>query len=635
MNDIKNYTGLTDRAAEKDEFKITNYTSGLVDYIKNCYTPMTLSIQGTWGTGKTSFMNLMIKELDQNQCIQFNTWQYSQFDMGDTLPISLMGKIIKSLSIGDEGTEEEKFEEEKTRFSIKKLQIGVAKGIRLAGYGLADKFVGDAFAEEVFKSKSNAENDLNSQKIDEFATEDVTDVIENLKNQFEKMVDLKIKSLKKINPSIDRLIFFIDDLDRLSPTKAVELLEVMKLFLDCKNCVFVLAIDHEVVYRGVAQKYNLDYEKEKEKEKGKSFFDKNIQVPFSIPVDEYELNGYVKSCLDQINIPYSKESLKIYVRLVENSMGRNPRSMKRLFNQFLLLTKIKSGMIGNNYDLQLLLFAVLCMQHSFDEVYLYLLRNAEEITADVIETLGCGDFEKINSEIQEFECDEDLALKLKIFMEAFFDAMDTKQKNGNIDSEELDNLKTIFNVSCITATVSEKPTRKKAEYQYRGKRYISGSRSGNNLGNMCRDIISDVAAELKWNKDDMELFRAECRSMGVTNWLHEIIFYEDDILNLECNPDLYEKVNRKEIRAEYGYEKTVTYEDFVDHFWCYIPSIKSEDCKSINMERLHNDEKAIILSDNTRCFVGRYWGYVEIEKMKTMLKTKFDYELNAVDLSFE
>lgn len=42
----------------------------------------------------------------------------------------------------------------------------------------------------------------------------------------------------------DRVVIFVDDLDRLVPSKAVELLEVLKLFLDCKQCVFVLAIDY-------------------------------------------------------------------------------------------------------------------------------------------------------------------------------------------------------------------------------------------------------------------------------------------------------------------------------------------------------------------------------------------------------
>lgn len=44
--------GFTDEAATEDLFGIDNYIAGLAKYIEKCKTPMTISIQGTWGTGK-------------------------------------------------------------------------------------------------------------------------------------------------------------------------------------------------------------------------------------------------------------------------------------------------------------------------------------------------------------------------------------------------------------------------------------------------------------------------------------------------------------------------------------------------------------------------------------------------------
>lgn len=51
------------------------------------------------------------------------------------------------------------------------------------------------------------------------------------------------------------MVIFVDDLDRLQPAKAVELLEVLKVFLDCEKCVYVLAVDYEVVTQGIKQKF--------------------------------------------------------------------------------------------------------------------------------------------------------------------------------------------------------------------------------------------------------------------------------------------------------------------------------------------------------------------------------------------
>ena len=55
--------------------------------------------------------------------------------------------------------------------------------------------------------------------------EDVTEAISTLKARFQDCVKQALKEQKK-----DRVVFFVDDLDRLEPARAVELLEVLKLF---------------------------------------------------------------------------------------------------------------------------------------------------------------------------------------------------------------------------------------------------------------------------------------------------------------------------------------------------------------------------------------------------------------------
>lgn len=63
--------GFTDEAAEEDLFKITDYIGGLADFIQKCNTPMTISIQGSWGTGKTSIMNIIKINLKKRLPLRF------------------------------------------------------------------------------------------------------------------------------------------------------------------------------------------------------------------------------------------------------------------------------------------------------------------------------------------------------------------------------------------------------------------------------------------------------------------------------------------------------------------------------------------------------------------------------------
>lgn len=66
MSDIETKLGFTDEAASEDKFGITDYIGGLANYIEECNTPMTISIQGSWGTGKTSIMNLVNNSLTKD-----------------------------------------------------------------------------------------------------------------------------------------------------------------------------------------------------------------------------------------------------------------------------------------------------------------------------------------------------------------------------------------------------------------------------------------------------------------------------------------------------------------------------------------------------------------------------------------
>ena len=126
--------------------------------------------------------------------------------------------------------------------------------------------------------------------------------INDLKSQFQEAVKTKIE-----HSGVDRVVIFIDDLDRLHPGKAVELLEVLKLFLDCDNCVFVLAIDYAVVSQGVKQKYGELIGEEK----GKSFFDKIIQVPLKMLVAQYNVHSYVTNSLQSMGITLSVSENKL------------------------------------------------------------------------------------------------------------------------------------------------------------------------------------------------------------------------------------------------------------------------------------------------------------------------------------
>lgn len=339
--------GLTDTPVSRnseDIFGVRKYILGLSQFITKCPTPMTIAIQGDWGSGKTSFMQLIDGEIHKDVLsVWFNTWQFSQFNLGDQLPLIFMEKLSEAISTSNKSIQ--------YRELIGKLwqiasSVGSAAISNACGVDLAE-----------------AAKDLESKNI--------TTVIETLKTQLESDIQ---STLKKENK--ERLVIFVDDLDRLEPTRAVELLEVLKIFLDCKDCVFVLALDYGVVSRGVEKKYGDTLDSGK----GKSFFDKIIQLPFKMPVAQYDIHRYVLSALEQLDL--SIDDCEPYVELIHDSVGYNPRAIKRLFNAFSLLQLIYQNEKITQDNRLLILFAVLCMQQSYEELYNFIVLHSDDLTDD-------------------------------------------------------------------------------------------------------------------------------------------------------------------------------------------------------------------------------------------------------------
>lgn len=81
-------------------------------------------------------------------------------------------------------------------------------------------------------------------------------------------------------------VVFVDDLDRCLPEKAVQTLEIIKTLLNVESFAFVVALDDEVIERGIAHRYR-DYRFEGAKPEmpitGFEYLEKIIHLPFRLP----------------------------------------------------------------------------------------------------------------------------------------------------------------------------------------------------------------------------------------------------------------------------------------------------------------------------------------------------------------
>jgi hypothetical protein len=340
------------RHDQADLFGINVYQEALIEYIKLTDTPITIALQGEWGSGKTSMMNQLKYELCENDGAPYfpvwiNTWQHSLMKTPSQAIMSILEGCINQ--IGSLNPDKQKWEESKKVIgTVFKTIAKVGSKVAVSTIGADGDSVDDLF-------EGNGESS------------DIT----KLKNEIAKMIDAALKYA----PSKMGFTFYIDDLDRIDPPVAVEILELLKNIFDLEKCVFILAIDYDVVIKGLRSKFGeLTDKNERE---FRAFFDKIIQLPFSMPVASYNVDTFLVDSLKKIGFCSEEELAKEGVaetlsEIAQLSVGCNPRSLKRLMNTLSLISIINNKLKGNEEmanQNKMLNFALVCMQIAYPFIY--------------------------------------------------------------------------------------------------------------------------------------------------------------------------------------------------------------------------------------------------------------------------
>lgn len=360
------HSSITDKpiqSTQDDKLRSKRYALALSDFIADSDTPMTVGLQGEWGTGKTSMM-YMLREQFQKMNIAtswVNTWEYSMFrGAAETTPAVLRGmleQLVTSCKRENQWTLKDEGQE-----TLKKVGRFF---VRLGNQAVANQTGLDVMAA--------AEGNEGAA-----ASAEVADIKEDIRDIIQKLIDDQANRYK-------RVVFFVDDLDRIPPSDAVEVLEALKNMFDIPNCIFVLAIDYEVVVKGLEGKFGKKTE-ENERE-FRSFFDKIIQVPFTMPTGAYTIDQLMQDKLSGMGMAIPKEYMDEYAAVVGYTVGFNPRSLKRYLNSFSLLRRLRDSEFKANPEEfdggeptakdDLVLFALLGLQISYPKVFRFLIQDLQ------------------------------------------------------------------------------------------------------------------------------------------------------------------------------------------------------------------------------------------------------------------
>ncbi len=347
---------------EQDEFGISRYVRALCEFIKGSDTPITIALQGEWGSGKTSFMKMMetclcsemLPKEDRYDSIWLHTWDLFLENDYDTA----VKKLIVSLFSQMEEHFDKLNSKQKSEQRIKVMKEYI-KGIS-----------------SMMLTAINIELEVSGKMLDKILGGKDSMSIRKLKQDFADFVSNEVD--EKGNGVTDQaFLIFVDDLDRLEPRLAVTLLEALKNLFDIEKCVFILAIDYDVVAMGIEQKYGVS--QIANRDLGRDFFDKLIQVPYVLPVAKYDISDMIINRLRAIHFfereyDYVKYEGKI-VEIFQMATNKNPRAIKRLLNMLHLLSALKMSEEGRHAELRMMEILLMALQMTFPKVYNMLAKN--------------------------------------------------------------------------------------------------------------------------------------------------------------------------------------------------------------------------------------------------------------------
>ena len=439
-----------------NDFGTDRYVNGLIKFIENSSTPITIALQGEWGSGKTSMMTRLKRELCDSKDskfvgIEINTWEHSMLSSPEMAVMNILESLIKAISGGDPEPENKYKKFLNLAFRAGREAIKVATGP--VGAVLTEAFIRSEFNKSTQKEK-----------------EDEKVTLHELRESLNKSIRESLRGNKR------GVIVFVDDLDRLNPPVAVEILELLKNIFTLDNCIFVLAIDYDVVVKGLKPKYG--ELTEKNEREFRSFFDKIIQVPFSLPVNNYRPMDFVLKSL--VDIEYITDSVadnqevnSLFATIVEASVGKNPRSIKRLINTLSLLDCIsqcgvsEQKRVEDTLDDKLLNFIAVSIQVCYPKIYkmLSLYPGFTSWNNEAAQKMGITSFKAENTDsVMDWEGIIDAACMPDAFLTQHRNdivrllnlIIDILSKTNQAGPQQLNNkMKEILDKSSVTSISSE------------------------------------------------------------------------------------------------------------------------------------------------------------------------------------
>jgi energy-coupling factor transporter ATP-binding protein EcfA2 len=302
------YSIITDAPVghERDLLHFDRYVAPLVSIFTNEYaqTPFTVGIFGSWGSGKSTLLKMLNDQLEKEHpnrfvCVQFDPWVYRR-------ETNMLVPLLHALQDTLEEDRLHRFGESARKIGNVLLRLGADALLKTFTADLASVDKLETLEDKYLKERGRVHSEMRKLRT----------TLQQEANAVAKGADGK-----------GRIVFFVDNLDRCAPDEIIDLLESVKLFLDLEHVFVVLAVDREVIDRGIEVKYSqFRFARDRKSALGAEYMEKLVQLPLPLfPLQASQVRSFMETLAPS---PAAVAQLD----LLGNMVLPNPRKIKRILN---------------------------------------------------------------------------------------------------------------------------------------------------------------------------------------------------------------------------------------------------------------------------------------------------------------
>lgn len=282
VSDVNSYPLFLDEPTDVDLLSFDAVASTVVDAVLDPrLDPIALGLSGSWGSGKTSVLRLIGRQLrpaegEAATCLVIETdpWRYDpQMGIKESLIAEILNAIETVLPADSVG--------ERSKVLLKRLmrRVDWTKALKLAATSAITVSLPSLTSVlDLVKPKSEVEG--------EPEPEPITDMFQ-FRAEFKKLLESDGLA------GIQNVVVLVDDLDRCLPDTVVETLETIRLFLSVPKMSFVLAADEERVADAIATRYPAARD-EGEESPARLYLHKIVQTSVPVPaLSDFDTEAYL------------------------------------------------------------------------------------------------------------------------------------------------------------------------------------------------------------------------------------------------------------------------------------------------------------------------------------------------------